>query len=153
MPLLAPVTRAMRSVVPDNGISPSSSRLAAAEKQVLTADEESRRLRIMEGVRRLFHTRVCAVAERQLGMCEFARWDCRLRSAGAIDWGCSGVAAEQCPLRGELMAGNSLRRESDDLDIRINESGTKSTQLLRFLTFAIVGAATLRTCHASRRVR
>ena len=43
------------------------------------------------------------------------------------------------------MAGNSLRRESDDLDIRINELGTKSTQLLLFLTFAIVGAATLRT--------
>jgi len=43
------------------------------------------------------------------------------------------------------MAGNSLRRESDDLDIRINELGAKSTQLLLFLTFAIVGAATLRT--------
>jgi len=45
----------------------------------------------------------------------------------------------------ELMAGNSFRRESDDLGIRINELGTKSTQLLLFLTFAIVGAATLRT--------
>jgi hypothetical protein len=28
------------------------------------------------------------------------------------------------------MAGNSLRRESDDLAIRINELGTKSTQLV-----------------------
>ena len=45
----------------------------------------------------------------------------------------------------KLMAGNSLRRESDDLDIRINELGTKSTQLLQFLSFAILGAATLRT--------
>ena len=43
------------------------------------------------------------------------------------------------------MAGNSLRRESDDLAIRINELGTKSTQLLQFLSFAILGAATLRT--------
>jgi hypothetical protein len=43
------------------------------------------------------------------------------------------------------MTGNSLRREADDLDTRINELGTKSTQLLLFLTFAIVGAGTLRT--------
>ena len=43
------------------------------------------------------------------------------------------------------MAGNSVRRESDDLAIRINELGTKSTQLLQFLSFAILGAATLRT--------
>jgi hypothetical protein len=45
----------------------------------------------------------------------------------------------------ELMAANSLRRESEDLAIRINELGTKSTQLLQFLSFAILGAATLRT--------
>jgi len=43
------------------------------------------------------------------------------------------------------MTGNSLRREAEDLDTRINELGTKSTQLLLFLTFAIVGAGTLRT--------
>ena len=48
-------------------------------------------------------------------------------------------------MRGELVAGNSVRRESDDLGIRINELGTKSTQLLQFLSFAIIGAATLRT--------
>ena len=46
------------------------------------------------------------------------------------------------------MTGNSLRREADDLDTRINELGTKSTQLLLFLTFAIVGAGTLRTAQA-----
>ena len=43
------------------------------------------------------------------------------------------------------MAGNSLRRESDDLASRISELGTKSTQLLQFLSFAILGAATLKT--------
>ena len=43
------------------------------------------------------------------------------------------------------MAGNSVNRESDDLTVRINELGTRSTQLLLFLTFAIMGAATLRT--------
>jgi hypothetical protein len=63
----------------------------------------------------------------------------------AIDRGCRGAAAEECLLRGELMAGNSLQRESDDLGIRINELATKSTQLLQFLSFAIIGAATLRT--------
>ena len=43
------------------------------------------------------------------------------------------------------MAGNSLRREPDGPAIRINELGIKSTQLLQFLSFAILGAATLRT--------
>jgi hypothetical protein len=43
------------------------------------------------------------------------------------------------------MVGNSVNRESDDLAARINELSNKSTQLLLFLTFAIVGAATLRT--------
>jgi hypothetical protein len=39
-----------------------------------------------------------------------------------------------------------LRRESDDdLAIRINELATKATQLLQFLSFAILGAATLRS--------
>jgi hypothetical protein len=47
------------------------------------------------------------------------------------------------------MADNSLGRESDDLAIRINELSTKSTQLLLFLTFAIVGAATLGTSQSS----
>jgi hypothetical protein len=36
------------------------------------------------------------------------------------------------------MAGNCLRRESDDdLAIRINELATKATQVLQFLSFAI----------------
>jgi hypothetical protein len=44
------------------------------------------------------------------------------------------------------MAGNSSRHESeDDLAIRINELATKATQLLQFLSFAILGAATLRS--------
>jgi len=43
------------------------------------------------------------------------------------------------------MADKSLQREADDLGIRINELGTKSTQLLLFLTFAILGAVTLST--------
>jgi len=44
------------------------------------------------------------------------------------------------------MAGTSLRREADDdLAVRINELATKATQLLQFLTFAILGAATLRS--------
>jgi len=47
------------------------------------------------------------------------------------------------------MACNPLKRESDDLAIRINELGTKSTQLLQFLSFAILGAATLRTAQFS----
>jgi hypothetical protein len=36
-------------------------------------------------------------------------------------------------------------RESDELGTRINELGNKSTQLLLFLTFAILGAVTLMT--------
>jgi hypothetical protein len=43
------------------------------------------------------------------------------------------------------MAVNSSNRESADLGTRINELGNKSTQLLLFLTFAILGAVTLRT--------
>jgi hypothetical protein len=39
---------------------------------------------------------------------------------------------------------DSSIRESDDLAERINELGSKSTQLLLFLTFAILGAVTLR---------
>ena len=35
------------------------------------------------------------------------------------------------------------KRELKDFDTRINELGNKSTQLLLFLSFAIVGAATL----------
>jgi hypothetical protein len=47
------------------------------------------------------------------------------------------------------MAGSSLRRESDDdLAIRINELATKATQLLQFLSFAILGAATLRSARS-----
>src|SRR5262245_52718933 len=58
----------------------------------------------------------------------------------------SGAAA--MILEVSFMAGNSVNRESDDLGIRINELGTKSTQLLLFLTFAILGAATLRTAES-----
>jgi hypothetical protein len=43
-----------------------------------------------------------------------------------------------------------LKRESDDdLAVRINELATKSTQLLQFLSFAILGAATLRSARLS----
>ena len=38
-----------------------------------------------------------------------------------------------------------MNDESRDLSTRINELGNKSTQLLLFLTFAILGAATLMT--------
>ena len=69
----------------------------------------------------------------------------RLPPARAIDWSCSGVAPNSAQLEVSLMAGNSVNRESDDLAIRINELSSKSTQLLLFLPFAIVGAATLRT--------
>jgi hypothetical protein len=54
-------------------------------------------------------------------------------------------AAEQCPGCGELVAVDDVSHEVDDLAIRINELSTKSTQLLLFLTFAVVGAATIRT--------
>ena len=81
----------------------------------------------------------------QLGVREYAGKERGLRPTRAIDRSCSDAAAEECLMRGELVAGNSVRRESDDLGIRINELGTKSTQLLQFLSFAIIGAATLRT--------
>ena len=41
------------------------------------------------------------------------------------------------------MTNDSANIELDDYDTRINELGNKSTQLLLFLSFAIVGAATL----------
>src|SRR6185369_4014028 len=84
---------------------------------------------------------------RRLRLVERARAPCQIHSSAPardrlrLQWRCRGAV----PLRGELMAGNSLRRESDDLASRISELGTKSTQLLQFLSFAILGAATLRT--------
>ena len=44
-----------------------------------------------------------------------------------------------------LPSNHIATRESDELGTRINELGNKSTQLLLFLTFAILGAATLMT--------
>ena len=44
-----------------------------------------------------------------------------------------------------LLTGEVVTDEPHDLGTRINELGNKSTQLLLFLTFAILGAATLMT--------
>ena len=44
-----------------------------------------------------------------------------------------------------LISSEVVTDEPDDLGTRINELGNKSTQLLLFLTFAILGAATLMT--------
>ena len=41
------------------------------------------------------------------------------------------------------MTNDAANQQLDDFDTRINELGNKSTQLLLFLSFAIVGAATL----------
>ena len=43
------------------------------------------------------------------------------------------------------MRHDRAARESEELGRRINELGAKSTQLLLFLTFAILGAATARS--------
>ena len=61
----------------------------------------------------------------QLGVREYAGTERGLRPARATDRSCSDAAAEECLMRDELVAGNSVRRESDDLGIRINELGTK----------------------------
>jgi hypothetical protein len=44
-----------------------------------------------------------------------------------------------------LLSSDVVTDEPHDLATRINEPGNKSTQLLLFLTFAILGAATLMT--------
>jgi hypothetical protein len=46
---------------------------------------------------------------------------------------------------GRLLTSDVVTDEPHDFDTRINELGNKSTQLLLFLTFAILGAATLMT--------
>jgi hypothetical protein len=45
----------------------------------------------------------------------------------------------------DRLVTNDVVTEPHDFGTRINELGTKSTQLLLFLTFAILGAATLMT--------
>ena len=53
-----------------------------------------------------------------------------------------------------LLTSDVVTDEPHDLATRINELGNKSTQLLLFLTFAILGAATLMTkdCAAQERL-
>ncbi len=46
---------------------------------------------------------------------------------------------------GRLLTSDVVTDEPHDFGTRINELGNKSTQLLLFLTFAILGAATLMT--------
>ena len=46
---------------------------------------------------------------------------------------------------GHVVRSDGVTVESHDLAMRINELGNKSTQLLLFLTFAILGAVTLMT--------
>ena len=46
---------------------------------------------------------------------------------------------------GHVTRSDGVTVESHDLAMRINELGNKSTQLLLFLTFAILGAVTLMT--------
>jgi hypothetical protein len=54
-----------------------------------------------------------------------------------------------------LPSNHIATRDSDELGTRINELGNKSTQLLLFLTFAILGAVTLMTrdCASQQLVR
>ena len=46
---------------------------------------------------------------------------------------------------GHVVTSDGVIDESHELAMRINELGNKSTQLLLFLTFAILGAVTLMT--------